>query len=62
MSPVFKRIPELVTGGQVRVSDHGYQEIAEDNIFVRDIVTGVTNGAVVEEYPRYPKGPCVLVL
>lgn len=52
----------LVARGNVRVSLHGYEELAADNIRVRAVADGLGTAVVVEDYPNYPKGPCVLVL
>ena len=34
--------------GEVRMSDHGHDELVEDRLFVRDIVAGVSAGSVRE--------------
>ena len=39
-----------------------YEALSEDGIFVEDILRGVVDGVLIEDYPEYPKGPCVLVL
>jgi hypothetical protein len=59
---MLKQIVDLVKRDEVRVSEHGYDELAADEIFVRDLIKGISRAKVVEEYPGYSKGPCMLVL
>jgi hypothetical protein len=61
-SEVLRRIRTLVAEGQFLVSDHGYDELAADRIFVKDLVTSLPNAIVVENYPRANRGASVLVL
>ena len=62
MSETLKRIRELVDRREVYVSDHGYDELANDGIFIQDILAGVLDAIVIEDYPDYYKGPTVLIL
>jgi hypothetical protein len=51
-----------VAGGDVRVSDHGWDWTESEQIAIRDVVAGVSSGKVIEDYPNYGKGPSVLLL
>ena len=62
MNETFTLIQSLVASGEVRVSEHGYDELVEDGITVLEILVGIGSGTVVEDYPEYPKGRSVLVL
>ena len=62
MSNTFKDILKLIQDGEVVVSSHGYDELAEDSLTVREMLSGVFNAVVVEDCPVYPKGRCVLAL
>lgn len=58
----FDVVRQLIAAGDVRISEHGYDELAEDDIVVRDLIDGVDDATVIEDYPSFAKGPSVLVL
>jgi len=62
MSHVLRAVQQLVGNGEVRISEHGYDELAEDGIFATEVVEGIRSAVAIEDYPNYPKGPCVLAL
>ena len=62
MSETSEQVVRLVKQEEVRISDHGYDELASEALYARDAISSVVDGVVVEDYPDYPKGPCVLVL
>lgn len=62
MSETFEQIRLLVGRREIRVSDHGYDELAADGLLAREVVAGVETALLLEDYPDYPKGPCVLLL
>jgi len=62
VSTTLDQILDLADRGVIRISNHGYDELAQDQIFVRDIVSSLPDAEQVEDYPDFAKGPCVLVL
>jgi hypothetical protein len=62
MSKTLELVVDLIRRKTVLVSEHGYDELAEDGIFVNEILDGAPGAVVVEDYPDYSLGPCVLVL
>jgi hypothetical protein len=62
MSETLARVQGLIERGAVRISDHGYDELAADSILIADIIESVRDAVLVEDYPTAFKGPSVLVL
>jgi len=62
MSDTFRRIVELVRGGNVQISVHGYDEMAANGMLAGEAIEEAVVATVVEDYPDYFKGPCTLVL
>jgi hypothetical protein len=62
MSETLRQVVELIRAGQVLISAHGYDEMADDRILATEAIEGATTAVVVEDYPEYAKGPCALVL
>ncbi len=62
MSKTLEQVRGLVRHQKVRISDHGYDRLAENGILVKEIVESLPTAKEIEDYPGFPKGPCVLVL
>jgi hypothetical protein len=56
------KLRRLASSGKIRISEHGYDELAEDGLSAREIVEGLEEATLVEEYPDFAKGPCALFL
>jgi hypothetical protein len=46
MSESLRRVQALVLGGDVRVSDHGYDELRKDDILIEDVVAGIATASL----------------
>jgi hypothetical protein len=51
-----------VLAGDFRVSDHGFDELEEDDILAGDAIAGIANATALEDYPDRVRGPSVLAL
>ena len=64
MSETLEAVRQLVAIGDVRISEHGFDELSEDDISIRDLLSGIQSATAIEDYPALPKGytsPAVLV-
>jgi Domain of unknown function (DUF4258) len=62
MSETLQQVANLISRGEVQISVHVYEELADDDLFAKDVITGISNAVVVEDYPTFHKDPAVLVL
>ena len=62
MSETLERIRSLIENKDLQISAHGYDELAADDILAREVLAGVKNAILIEDYPDFHKGASVLVL
>lgn len=62
MGKTLNSVRKLVSVGNIRISEHGYDELSDEGILVREIIAGLSDTVEIEDYPDYAKGACVLVL
>ena len=46
MSQTVEQIRRLVEQGQIQISAHGYDELANDDLLIREIIAGVPEAQV----------------
>jgi hypothetical protein len=45
VSNLLTKIQQLVDSGKIRISEHGYDELADDGIFVIEVVSDVNENS-----------------
>ena len=53
MSKTFQKILDLIDRNELRISYHGYDELANDDIFVLDVLSGLKDARMIEDYLDY---------
>ena len=61
-SKTYLKIKRLIDEGEILISSHGYDELADDGITVSEVLHTVEEAIVLEDYPDFGKGPAVLLL
>ena len=60
MESFHDKLRRLASQGKIRVSEHGYDELDDDDLTAREVVAGLDAGILIEDYPDFAKGPCAL--
>ena len=47
MSDLLNAIRQLITTGDVRISEHGYDELAEDGLTVKELLDGIDEAQII---------------
>ena len=62
MSETLRRVQTLVRRGEVVASQHGFRELAADDILLDVVIVGIEAAIAIEDYADAGRGPSVLVL
>lgn len=62
MNEILRRVQALIARGEYLISRHGFHELLADDILTEDVIAGVTQAILVEDYPDSRKEPSILVL
>ena len=62
VSRIWQPFAALITAGDVRISEHGYDALADVGLTIDEFLVGAGSAVVFEGYPDSPKGAAVLSL
>jgi hypothetical protein len=50
VSEILRRVQALVLSNDVEVSEHGYEELGNDDIIANEVFAGIATAIAIEEY------------
>lgn len=58
---IISHVISLAKSAYIRVTLHAHQEMVEEDIELDDVLSALTQGKLVENYPEHERGPCCLI-
>ncbi len=58
---MLENIRGFANSDRLRITLHGQQEMAEENIKLNEVKEAIANGEILENYPEHQRGPCCLL-
>ncbi len=50
MSGLYNKLCQLINNSDLLISEHGYIELADDSLSVKELIDGFDKAIIVEEY------------
>ena len=58
---ILEKIHGQIKSNNFRITQHTQQEMAEEDIFLNDILEAANTGQILENYPAHRRGACCLI-
>jgi hypothetical protein len=49
MNKTFEKVLKLIDSKDIKISEHGYDELASDNILIKDVLLNVKDAIIAED-------------
>jgi len=61
LKTVLHRIRAQASAENLHITQHGYQEMVEEDITLDEVLDAITSGKILENYPEHRRGACCLL-
>jgi hypothetical protein len=58
---ILKNIKEQAKNENLRLTQHGQQEIAKEDVKLSDLFEAIATSEILENYPEHQRGSCCLI-
>lgn len=58
---IINHILSLIDNNEYYITQHAHIEMYEELYTIEDVILGIKNGEIIEQYPEHKRGPCCLI-
>ena len=61
LAGVLQKIRAQAAADKIRITQHGHQEMVQEDIILDEVLQVIAGGEVLEDYPDHRRGACVFL-